>query len=340
MVQEWLSVKDCIETIDGSYCIDFGVDMKQGRARLIELSPFRRCTGPALFAWKKNENGASSEILFPARLDVHDSLVTSLLFSGGQDDQHKRIIAPNAIFRVRSQVIPGIGELVEMNWDYRWSFERFDTPKPYRDVYALALITKPKASFMSQFQGWLFQEEAAERQHVLEQEQPILFVYGTLKKNCHWHSKYMTGACFLGEGSTAQPQSLVIGDCGVPYLIQTLSSDPLAKPVKGELWRISSEMLQGIDEYEGIQKRHYTRQEIGVVTVDAAIPAGGQTTQRFQKAFCYFYAIKPGESNIEASLLSASLISEYTAEEQKQQYKPIHHIKVKQLQYLGEEATT
>lgn len=79
MVREWLNVNDSIETIDGSYCVDFGVDMKQGSARLIELSPFRPCSGSAPFAWKQNESGARSKLLFPVRSDVQDLLISPLL---------------------------------------------------------------------------------------------------------------------------------------------------------------------------------------------------------------------------------------------------------------------
>lgn len=105
-------------------------------------------------------------------------------------------------------------------------------------------------------------------------------------------------------------------------------------PVRGELYQLSNEVLQGIDEYEGIDKGHYSRQEIEVVV------GKEEKGVRRCKAFCYFYAVKPGESKVDASLLEAPRIAEYTAEEQKQCYKPIHHIQVKQLQYLGEDATT
>ena len=54
----------------------------------------------------------------------------------GQEDEQ---IDSNAIFRVRSEPIEvGIGRLVEMNWDMRWSKERVDTPKPYCQLYAQA----------------------------------------------------------------------------------------------------------------------------------------------------------------------------------------------------------
>ena len=356
VVKEWIKVKDSIETIDGSYCVDFGVDMLHKRALLIELGPFRRCTGPALFVWNKTiQDHEGAEILFPDRPDVRDDGILSLLLSVPNYAQYEQCIAKDAILRVRFKVIPGIGDLVEMNWDYRWSKARHDMPQPYADAYASALpTTKPKKTIMNHLQG-CFQKPPAEKQH-------ILFVYGTLKRNCHWHGKYMMGAHFLGNGTTKAPYSLVIGACGVPYLLPTSNHNSTiingkqtsdkhqqekAKQVKGELWRISNEMLRGIDDYEGIQKGHYTRQAIDVIVVDQDSHKTGNTTgssreqdMRIQTAYCYFYAFKPGESKVDASLVQAERISEYTAEEQRKQYKPIHHIQVKQLQYLGEHSST
>lgn len=315
VVSEWRKVRDCIETIDGSYCADFGVDIKHGTAQLIEISPHRNCTGPALFAWQDE-----TQLVFPNRRDIHDDKLKVLL-KGGNDGT----IAEEAIFRVRSKPIPRIGDLVEMNWDMRWSKERLDTPKPYREVYA-----QVSTSLIAKTMGLLgrIHRRLSEKKHVL-------FVYGTLKRNCHWHAKYMTGAQFLGEATTTEPRPLVIGQCGVPYLLN-LPQDKDAKPVCGELWRLSNEMLNGIDDYEGIKKGHYSREEIGIVREEGCILDGAFSC----KAYCYFYAVKPGESDVEESLLSATRISKYTVEEQESLYKPIHHIQVKQLQYLGEKTTT
>jgi gamma-glutamylcyclotransferase (GGCT)/AIG2-like uncharacterized protein YtfP len=318
VISEWRNVRDCIETIDGSYCADFGVDMKAGTAQLIEISPFRNCTGPALFAWKGKAN-----LFVPDRVDVHDdNLQTHMCSVFPQDGT----VSEQAVFRVRSEVIPGISALVEMNWDLRWSKETVDTPKPYRQIYAQVApgLVDKTMHILKKIHRQL--SNGVTKQH-------ILFVYGTLKRNCHWHSKYMIGTQFMGEATTLQPQSLVIGECGVPYLLNLTQGDENAVPVRGELWRLSEEMLQNIDEYEGIQKGHYSRE-----VIDVAAELGCGTA--IYKAFCYFYAIKPGQSDVDAGLLGATRISEYPAEEQKKRYKPIHHIQVKQLQYLGEEATT
>ena len=87
-----------------------------------------------------------------------------------------------------------------------------------------------------------------------------------------------------------------------------IATDEEARPVKGELWRLSEEMLQGIDEYEGIDKGHYSREEVDVIVTGK---------ERSSKAYCYFYAVKAGASEVDASLLRAKRISEYPAEEQR-----------------------
>ena len=312
VLREWRKLRDCIETIDGSYCADFGVDRKKKVAQLIEISPFRNCTGPALFAW-----AGPTDLIIPERSDVQDDVLQGLVLI--EDSS----IAMGAVFRVRSDPIPGIGDLVEMNWDLRWSPQRVDTPRPYRELYEPFLPNTAVRTL--QKCNKLYHQWFVEKEH-------LLFVYGTLKRNCHWHDKYMTGANFLGEVVTLKPQSLVIGQCGVPYLIG-IRDDPKAVPVQGELWRLSEEKLQGIDEYEGIEKGHYSREEIEVARK-------GFSGTTIYKSFCYFYALKPGKSDVDSSLLEASRIAEYPAEVQKKNYKPIHHIQVKQLQYLGEEATT
>jgi gamma-glutamylcyclotransferase (GGCT)/AIG2-like uncharacterized protein YtfP len=108
----------------------------------------------------------------------------------------------------------------------------------------------------------------------------LLFVYGTLKRGCHWHSKHLSDARFVCEATSTEPLRLVLGECGVPYLLlplppsnetddtdadadadadadtaQTATCRSLkrrgkGKRVRGELYVVSTETLAGIDEYE------------------------------------------------------------------------------------------
>jgi gamma-glutamylcyclotransferase (GGCT)/AIG2-like uncharacterized protein YtfP len=55
-----------------------------------------------------------------------------------------------------------------------------------------------------------------------------IFVYGTLKDNFHWNSKYLgkeSGAIRIGKAETIQTLRLYVGDSGVPYLILNNDDD-------------------------------------------------------------------------------------------------------------------
>merc|ERR1712154_364445 len=84
----------------------------------------------------------------------------------------------------------------------------------------------------------------------------VLFVYGTLKRNFHWHSKFLSNAEYLGTAVTEQCYPLVVGDCGVPYLLDLPGE---GKNIEGELFRVTSEDLENMDQYEGVGKGHYGR---------------------------------------------------------------------------------
>lgn len=72
-----------------------------------------------------------------------------------------------------------------------------------------------------------------------------LFVYGTLKKGQYFHEKYLAQAHFLGVGFTSPDYSLYVG--AQPHLIRELSD----RPVKGELYLVSNDVLHAVDGLEG-----------------------------------------------------------------------------------------
>ena len=357
VLQQWMQVRTLIETIDGSYCADFGVNMTLGTAQLIELSPFRKCTGPSLFAWK-----GDFELIMPERSDVSDTSLWKVLtmetvganWKGFSSDVQS-IVMKSAVFRFRSKPIAGIGELVAMNWDYQWSEKRHDAPTPHQQVYEQVwqqeswlnrfwyLLSSWPSLVAMWLPPWIRRSMWSDDKN--DERTALLFVYGTLKRQCHWHSKYLSDSQSVGSATTVQPHPLVVGQCGVPYLLDTLNeTNPRAKHVRGKVWRISSDTVKNIDDYEDIGKNHYIRKEIDVALKDDdtarvdSMPMTGQP----MRAFCYFYAMKqdPRNAHLDESLMHADCIAEYTVQEQKKSYKPIHHIQAKQLQYLGERTST
>jgi len=117
-VNEWTKVKDWIQTMHDNHSQDFCADKEGGKGQLIKVSPFQRNPGPALFAWE-----SLATLISPERPDIKEDLVLNHLVDSSYSIQS----------------LQGIGCLVEMNWDLKWSNERVDTPKLYYDRYPSAI---------------------------------------------------------------------------------------------------------------------------------------------------------------------------------------------------------
>eukprot|EP00727_Mastigamoeba_balamuthi_P005279 m51a1_g1475 hypothetical protein (514) ;mRNA; r:266698-268435 len=201
--------------------------------------------------------------------------------------------------RLRSDEYPQLDLLVECNWEDRWAQD----VEHYRSFFAAAVGSAPLAD----------QSKPAETH--------ALFVYGTLKRGFHWNRKFLSRSRFVGEATTAERYPLVVGQCGVPYLLGDMAGE--GKRVRGELWAVDGHTLAGLDEYEGVSKGHYCRRAIDVVV------AGGGTAT----AQCYCNAISTAE------LRAREFVDEYTQRMHSEQYRAIRHILVKQQLYLGSPLT-
>ncbi|MGJ8654977.1 MAG: gamma-glutamylcyclotransferase family protein [Akkermansiaceae bacterium] len=86
----------------------------------------------------------------------------------------------------------------------------------------------------------------------------LIFIYGTLRKGGRAHH-LMNGAEFVGFGSVEG--GLVHVD-QYPGLLKLKG-----ERVKGEVYRVSEEMVPGLDQYEGCFESppHYARERIDVV---------------------------------------------------------------------------
>ena len=153
-----------------------------------------------------------------------------------------------------------------------------------------------------------------------ERDEPsiLIFVYGTLKENFHWHSKFLRYSDKVGNATTKDVLPLVLGDSGVPYLLGDLPG--VGRHLKGEVWKIGQETLDGLDEYEGLRKGHYDRRQLCAVLDDC----GSEVT-----ADVYF---KVSSSE---GLRQCELLEEYSLELHQEKYRPIRHIEVKQQLYVG-----
>jgi len=162
----------------------------------------------------------------------------------------------------------------------------------------------------------------------LGQKYSLLFFYGTLKSHFHWNHKYLSRAKFIGEAITLDKYPLVVGDCGVPYLLGDMEKG-IGDQIKGEVWYVREDNLKGLDEYEGLSKGYYDRREINV-TLLTAIPDNPLNLESGKVVSADVYVKK--ESSPE--LRSKQFLSEYTLDFHMEYYRPIEHILVKQEMYL------
>lgn len=147
----------------------------------------------------------------------------------------------------------------------------------------------------------------------------LLFVYGTLKRGMHWHKKFLShGATFLGRAKTKREFPLVVGSfTGVPYLLRDLEG--YGHNIIGELYAVSDDTLEGLDQYEGKGKKgYYDRSVIEVSTSDGVL----------YKAMIYAVEQSP------QSLRHLSRIPEYTLALHRSCYSAVRHISLKQKMYL------
>lgn len=338
----WKTIHPHVNEIDSSYVIDIAYLKSSNRFILVELSPFTPCTGPALFHWQY-----SKSILDGSYLPPHITADTT--------EDYCSLIE----FRLKElkDVHPELKDIIEVNWDMRWKQE-----KPAYDEYFQ--VTAEDAAEWEEEQsktiwqkwkrsvGGLFSsnqkkesEQEKENEGVEEQKKNLhyLFVYGTLKTGFHWNTKYLhsrLGARFLSPATTVKRYALVVGDSGVPYLLGDIVGD--ADEVKdnvgdkvyserchqliGELWQVDDYCLQGLDDYEGLQKGYYERITIPVTT-------SLQAEQGVVEANVYVLT-KSSED-----LRGKSYLEEYTLTIHEEQYKPIKHIQVKQCHYYVQPST-
>jgi len=156
----------------------------------------------------------------------------------------------------------------------------------------------------------------------------LLFFYGTLKKGFHWNQKYLSSGQFVSKAITRDLFPLVIGESGVPYLLGDLPGD--GRRIHGEVWRVGSKLLQGLDEYEGVTKGYYDRRtiQVSLLTPGSSCPSSSSAPHDFVLADAYFKTCSPD------SLKSEKFLDEYSLEFHQKHYRAIRHIQVKQEMYL------
>jgi gamma-glutamylcyclotransferase (GGCT)/AIG2-like uncharacterized protein YtfP len=224
---------------DTSYVIDIGYLVEKKEFILIELSPFTPCTGPALFHWQYDKDILQGKYLLPSSPSSEEATVTTTApdYSGC------------VVFRLKEEkdIHPNVEDLVELNWNMRWREEKLPFDAFYETTVedinetqseqnqgregGFTVFARLSLAVSSVFHSNPTKDNRQSKLNESSLSLPTsadsssvnyLFVYGTLKRGFYWNSKYLHprfGAKFISEAMTVNKQALVIGDCGVPYLL-------------------------------------------------------------------------------------------------------------------------
>mmetsp|Transcript_16301 Transcript_16301/g.24567 ORF Transcript_16301/g.24567 Transcript_16301/m.24567 type:complete len:588 (-) Transcript_16301:62-1825(-) len=323
-----------------SYVMDVGYLPRSEKFVVIEFSPFFPCTGAALFSWSKDEDTLLGRKPFEFRIktstEVHPQL-DELIQCNWEDRWRTPIPRYDSLFlpgssistewsgtirRLLAQVPAYVGHFVPLSFSFENIFQ-----KNASVVNSISSIS----TFVASIGTWAFHYTSliGLRGKLYNDQGHLLFVYGTLKRGFHWSDKYLhrrgEGRVnnFISRAVTRDMHRLVVGKCGVPYLSLGVAQDGVfgssGNRVRGELWCVSSECLQNLDDYEGISKDYYSRKSIFVCTEGKEEPVEAQV-------YCINF--------IPSELSSEPFIEEYTLDMHKELYNPIQHIQVKQLSYI------
>jgi gamma-glutamylcyclotransferase (GGCT)/AIG2-like uncharacterized protein YtfP len=338
LYQYWKMVHESIKLQGGSYVIDIGYLHQSDRFIVIELSPYTPCTGAALFHWRED-----IAILQGAKFQVASPTASTDQLLLDDEDYISKI---EFKLKLASDVHPQLTDLIDMNWDDRWRANE----RPYWEIYELghngdnknssnsssssliSFVSSGVTSFRNIISNAFSSKGKPTASNVCEDLNNLLFVYGTLKQGFHWNTKYLAprlGALFVSNAVTCDKYPLVIGDCGVPYLLGDEDLVGLGHQIVGQLWRVNDAALKGLDEYEGISKGYYRRIEIPVQTQSSEGDTASAPSQMVT-ANVYVYQCSNED------LRSRPFLPEYTWEDHRRLYCPMLHIQRKQMAYIGQ----
>jgi len=232
------------------------------------------------------------------------------------DKNQNRIISLSIIqllFLIATLFI-GLHFIIFLGFEFAWGFYI------YKSIYPSYKLRK----------NYLSQEKKInnlDKKRDSGQNYSLLFFYGTLKSNFHWNYKYLSRAHFIGKAITNDSFPLVVGECGVPYLLGNLDKG-IGHQIIGEVWYVRDDNLKGLDEYEGLSKGYYDRISISVKMLKCNPSPLSLEEKESIDAFVY---VKKESS---PELRAKEYLSEYLIDYHREYYRPIEHILVKQEMYL------
>jgi hypothetical protein len=98
------------------------------------------------------------------------------------------------------------------------------------------------------------------------------------------------------------------------------SSSLVGERIHGELWSVSAECLDNLDDYEGVSKQYYERKRISVQLEDSS------NSLVTAEVYCV--------RSLPEHLATGPFLDDYSLSLHREFYRPVAHIQVKQLGYL------
>jgi gamma-glutamylcyclotransferase (GGCT)/AIG2-like uncharacterized protein YtfP len=350
-----------------TYVIDIAYLPKKGTFVVIELSPFSPCTGPACFHWQQDKSVLQNGLQSPQlQLQQRRQQQQGVLDQQELSDKEIQKQCVEFRLKLECDIHSQLEDLVQLNWDARWAETRVPYDYYYKktdnnsiDSVRSNSSNSSPSCFESLLRSFRFGGTAttdtttsanSEQLGLIsgQNQSPImmtrLFVYGTLKSGFQWNQKYLhsrLGTRCIGPARTVDKMALVIGDSGVPYLLGDYINDSRGfdnnndagavsdrrKMIVGELWEVSVEALQGLDDYEGLTKGYYNRVSIDIQLLNDN-SSSSISGEDVVKADVYVLNVSTED------LKNREFIECYTVEIHNALYKPIQHIQVKQFNYF------
>lgn len=341
-----------------SYVADLGYLRSEDRLVLVELGPFLPCTGTSCFSWKHDSEqlrhgpfefrSTSADRAMPAAT-VAELVEVSWLDRWRHPHQWRHGATSHSVVlhallaaeEIASQKRAGRATVVAAALGAGLAFAATPSASsPGRRLQAAALGAASAALAVPA--ALRLQKRAARCSQ--QGSSVVLFVYGTLKRGFHWHQKYLSlHASFVAAAETVEPWPLVVGRCGVPYVLLDrrglMGEEARECRVRGELWKVDASALGGMDEYEGVSKGYYARIGVDCIvdekerqkTCGVAAAATVHATVHAQM----YGVVASQQFWSEEELGSLRCVAEYTREMQDALYRPIEHIGLKQQLYLS-----
>ncbi|CAM9864092.1 unnamed protein product, partial [Heterosigma akashiwo] len=242
LMEAWDKVHAAVA--ESSYVIDFayfppsqGPTARLAQARVIEISPFLECTGPALFSWKAD-----------------------LAILKGTTVLNANDLPP---FRIKTIETPQLDLLVEANWEERWMEAQAKVPywALYQDAKPLPPErenNEPQETILFVYgtlkQGFHWHDKFLSRGArflgTAQTLDPVPLVLGA------------SGVPYLLDPEAAPPAAARQEGGG--------GAAEEDRRVRGELYAVDAETLRNLDEYEGVGKGHYARRPLAAAAARVA----------------------------------------------------------------------